>query len=69
MEIGALRKTIEGEHKQVVVTTTQQAERLQEYLDVFDSSWQLSDIDMSDINAAGDEYVHRAFWNAKLDEE
>lgn len=54
--------------RKVVITTTQQAARIQEYLEVFDASWQLSDAEMAEINAAGDENVFRAFWNEKLDD-
>lgn len=55
--------------RKIVVTTTQQAARLQEYVAVFDGSWQLSDEDMAQIDAAGAEHAHRAFWNSKLDED
>jgi diketogulonate reductase-like aldo/keto reductase len=55
--------------RKIVITTTQQASRLQESLDAFGGSWQLSAADMAAIDAAGDEHFHRAFWNSKLDEE
>jgi len=55
------------EGRKLVITTTQQAERLQEYISDFDGSWQLSAVEMTEIDAAGDEHHHRAFW-PKLDE-
>jgi len=55
--------------RKIVITTTQQVERLAEYIAVFDGSWELSDAEMAEIDAAGNEHFHRAFWDAKLDEE
>merc|ERR1711998_227162 len=42
--------------KKIVVTTTSQEARLQEYLDVFENSWELTAAEMQEIDAAGDEY-------------
>lgn len=49
-------------NRKIVITTTQRADRLQDYLEVFSGSWQLNEEDMDAINAAGDELTHRAFW-------
>lgn len=54
--------------KKVVITTTSQAGRLKEYLDAIDDAWQLTNAEMAEIDAAGDEHTFRAFWNSKLDD-
>jgi len=54
--------------RKVVITTTEQSERLEESVAVFDGSWELSVEEMAEIDAAGREHHFRAYWPT-LDEK